>query len=241
MVAEDFERAFDSRSRAPRHVGVEGTHMSISVVLVDDHSIVRSGLKRMLEESSDIRVTGEAGNGRDAVELVKKGKPDVVVMDISMPEMNGIEATRRMAGASRKTKVILFSMHVERDFVQAALEAGASGFVTKSEVPTEVARAVRAVCKGGTFLSPSIAGDVVDQVVHAGRKPVHKSWRDLTERELEVLQLIAEGHTTKEIASKLELSEKTVAVHREHIMDKLKIFNTVALARYALREGLTSL
>lgn len=215
--------------------------MSSSIVLIEDHAIVREGLRSLLEREADLRVVGEANNGRAGIRMVREKKPDLVIMDISMPELNGVEATRRIAVDSDGTKVICLSMHDESIFVQSVLEAGASGYVVKKDGSSEIVHAVRAVRDGGTYLSPSIAGCTAADGVKGRRKAATRTWHDLSEREMEVLQLIAEGHSTKEIAAELGLSGKTVAVHREHIMGKLNLFSVVALARYALREGLTEL
>lgn len=214
--------------------------MKIHVLLADDHAIVREGLRSLLEREPDIEVVAEVEDGRAAVNAASKKRPDVVVMDISMPDLNGIEATRQITSASRKTKVICLSMHHERKFVGAMLRAGASGYVLKNDVAREITEAIRRVMSGGTYLSPVVAGDVVRHYVR-GRPPEKGAFADLSEREREVLQLIAEGLSTKEAAAKLQLSEKTIAAHREHIMDKLNLHSVVDLTRYALREGISEL
>ena len=214
--------------------------MKIHVLLADDHTIVREGLRSLLERETDIEVVADVEDGRAAVRAVSETRPDVVIMDVSMPDMNGIEATRQITSAAPKTKVICLSMHRERKFVGAMLRAGASGYVLKNDVARELTEAIRRVMSGGTYLSPAIAGDVVRHYVR-GRPPEKGAFADLSEREREVLQLIAEGLSTKEVAAKLYVSEKTVAAHREHIMAKLNLHTVVDLTRYALREGLSEL
>ena len=216
--------------------------MKIRIVLADDHAIVREGLKSMLQSEPDMEVVGDVGDGRTAVKLVGEKKPDIVVMDISMPDMNGIEATQQIVSKNKNTKVICLSMHQERKFVGAMLQAGAAGYVLKNDVAKELTEAIRKVVSGGVYLSPAVAGDVVKHYVrNNATRPDKGAFVELSQREREVLQLIAEGYSSKEIASKLDLSEKTVASHREHVMDKLGIHNVAELTRYALREGLSQL
>jgi len=215
--------------------------MSIRILLADDHTIVREGLKGMLEREPDMKVIADVGDGRTAVKMALQEKPDVVVMDISMPDLNGIEATSQIIAELKKIKVICLSMHREKKFVGAMLRAGASGYVIKNDVTRELIGAIRKVMSGDMYLSPAIAGDVVNQFVRGRSTQAKGAFTELSEREREVLQLIAEGLSTKEIAPKLGVSEKTVAAHREHIMEKLGLHNVVELTRYALREGISQL
>ena len=215
--------------------------MSVTIFIADDHAIVREGLKGMLEREPDMKVVADVSDGRMAVKMTHQEKPDLVVMDISMSDMNGIEATRQITSELRKTKVICLSMHREKKFVGEMLCAGASGYVIKNDVTKELIGAIRKVMAGNMYLSPAIAGDVVNQFVRKTNSSEKNAYTDLSEREREVLQLIAEGLSTKEISSKLNISEKTVAAHREHIMQKLGMHNVVELTRYALREGISQL
>lgn len=214
--------------------------MTIRILLADDHTIVRKGLLSLLEREPDIDVIADVEDGRAAVKTVSQMKPDIVIMDISMPGLNGIEATRQIMSEAPTTRVICLSMHGERKFVGAMLRAGASGYVLKNDVTKELTEAIRRVLSGRTYLSPSLAGDIVRHYVRE-RPPEKGVFAELSEREREVLQLIAEGRSTKEAAAVLGLSEKTVAAHREHIMAKLNLHTVVELTRYALREGLSEL
>lgn len=214
--------------------------MIIKVLLVDDHKIVRDGLKALLERENDIRVLAEADNGRMAVQLAKEFVPDVVVMDLGMPEMNGFEATRRLSVELPSTRVIALSMHSARRFISEALAAGAMGYLLKDCAAKELVRALHVVAGGETYLSPAVASVVVKDYVKSS-PPLGDSTGNLTAREREVLQLIAEGRNTKEIAFILNLSAKTVEAHRAHIMCKLDLQSIAALTRYAIREGLTPL
>lgn len=215
--------------------------MTIRILLADDHTIVREGLKGMLEREPDIKVVADVGDGRMALKMAHQEKPDLIVMDISMPDLNGIEATSQIIAEVRGIKVICLSMHREKKFVGAMLRAGASGYVIKNDVTKELIGAIRKVMSGGMYLSPAITGDVVNHFVKGRNTREKGAYTDLSEREREILQLIAEGLSTKEIASKLNLSEKTIAAHREHIMQKLGMHNVVELTRYALREGISQL
>lgn len=214
--------------------------MKTRIVLVDDHTIVRKGLRSLLEIEPDLEVVADVNDGRASVKAVSQMKPDVVVMDIGMPGLNGIEATRQIMSEAPKTKVICLSMHGERKFVGAMLRAGAVGYVLKNDVTKELTEAIRRVMSGRTYLSPSLAGDIVRHYVRE-RPPEKGAFGELSDREREVLQLIAEGRSTKEAAAILSVSEKTVAAHREHIMAKLNLHTAVDLTRYALREGLSEL
>ena len=215
--------------------------MRIRIVLADDHHIVRDGLRSLLEEQEDMEVIAEAENGREAVALALRLRPDIVVMDVGMPDLNGIEATRQVCDGAPGTRVVGLSMHSDRRFVAGMLEAGASGYVIKDEAFEELARAIRAVREGRTFLCPAVAGVIVED--YLGRRAASQSApaRPLTPREREVLQLLAEGRSTKQTAGRLGVSVKTVETHRSHIMAKLGIRSVAELTTYAIREGLTSL
>ena len=204
----------------------------ISVLLVDDHSLVRRGFRRILEDEPDIEVTGEAGDGAEAVRLAKELQPNVVVMDCAMPNMNGLQATRRILEQQPQTLVLMLSMHPEETLVRQALDAGARGYVLKNAVDLELGAAIRRVVAGETVLDSQLR-----------RPAVLKGDRDdhLTPRELEILQMIVEGKSNKEIASVLDLSANTVAVHRANIMDALGIHKTAELVVYAIRNGLVNL
>ena len=204
----------------------------ISVLLVDDHSLVRRGFRRILEDEPDIEVTGEAGDGAEAVRLAKELQPNVVVMDCAMPNMNGLQATRRILEQQPQTLVLMLSMHPEETLVRQALDAGARGYVLKNAVDLELGAAIRRVVAGETVLDSQLS-----------RPAVLKGDRDdhLTPRELEILQMIVDGKSNKEIASVLELSANTVAVHRANIMDALGIHKTAELVVYAIRNGLVNL
>jgi two-component system response regulator NreC len=215
--------------------------MSIKILLADDHKITREGLRSLLEDQADMKVVAEAKEGRETVELAAKLAPDVVIMDVSMPEMNGMEATRQIVNKNENVKVIALSMHSDSLFVCEMLKSGASGYLLKDCAFEELARAIHTVIKGKTYLSPGISDVVVSGYLRQLSKPEPSSSKVLTDREREVLQLIAEGKSTKQIALKLYISGKTVETHRRQIMNKLDIFTIAELTKYAIRKGLTSL
>lgn len=219
--------------------------MAIKVLLVDDHKIVRDGLKSMLLKQLDIEVVGEAEDGREALESVHTLQPDVVVMDIAMQKLNGVDATREIVAAHPHTRVIGLSMHSESRYISEMLAAGASGYLLKDCAFDELATAIRTVSDGRTFVSRGAAAVVLDDYVRrVGVSPQETGAsqnRALSPREREVLQLIGEGLSTKESAARLGLSVKTVETHRRQIMDKLGIYNIAGLIKYAVREGLASL
>ena len=213
----------------------------ISVILVDDHVIMRDGLRQLLEVESDIEVIGEADNGREAVKLALKKTPDIVIMDIAMSDMNGIEATRQISKDNPKIKIIALSMHSERQIVVGILRAGASGYLLKDSSSIELVEAIRTVHLGRKYLSQKIS-DIVLQEISDVKKHTDEIGVDLlTNRECEILQLISEGNATKKIAEILFISPKTVESHRANIMEKLNIRNIPELTKYAIRAGLTSL
>ncbi len=204
----------------------------ISVLLVDDHSLVRRGFRRILEDEPDIEVTGEAGDGEEAVRLAQELKPKVVVMDCAMPNMNGLLATRKILEQEPQTLVLMLSMHPEETLVRQALDAGARGYVLKNAVDLELGTAIRRVVAGETVLDSQLSRTATLK----GDRGEH-----LTPRELEILQMIVEGKSNKEIATVLDLSANTVAVHRANIMDALGIHKTAELVVYAIRNGLVNL
>ncbi len=215
--------------------------MSIRILLADDHKITRQGLRSLLDKEFDMEVVAEAEQGRTAVRLVRELLPDVVIMDVSMPDLNGMEATRQIVGEFSNIKIVALSMHSDSLFVTEMLRSGASGYLLKDCAFEELARAIRTVVAGKTYLSPSISGVVVDDYLHRLSKAVLSGSEVLTDREREVLQLLAEGKSTKQIALKLHISVKTVETHRRQIMDKLDIHTVAELTKYAIRKGLTSL
>ena len=215
--------------------------MSIKILLADDHRITRQGLRSLLEKESDMEVVAEAQEGRAAVHLVRELSPDVVIMDVTMPDLNGMEATRQIVAELPSVKVIALSMHSDNLFVSEMLKSGASGYLPKDCAFEELARAIRAVVDGKTYLSPAVSGVVVDDYLHHLARTESPSSEVLTDREREVLQLIAEGKSTKQIALKLHISVKTVETHRRQIMSKLNIHTVAELTKYAIRKGLTSL
>lgn len=216
--------------------------MSISVLLADDHKITRQGLRSMIEKESDLEVVGEAEDGREAVELVKETSPDVVVMDISMPDLNGIEATRLILDEASNTHVLALSMHADRRFAAGIFSAGARGYLLKDCAFDEVVEAIRTVSRGKAYLSPDISEVMLDDYVdRLGEEEDASAFSVLTDRQREVLQLLAEGRTTRQIAQDLHVSVKTIESHRQNIMEKLDIHNVAELTKYAVREGLTSL
>jgi len=214
--------------------------MNIRILLADDHSIIREGLRPLLEKEPDMKVVGEAENGRAAVQSVRDLKPNVVIMDISMPDLNGIEATRRIRQEFPACKVIGLSVHTDNQYVAQMIQAGASGYLPKSCAFQELAAAVRAVMADKTYLSPKVIDSVVQYLQKSSSQP-DAADSVLTSREREVLQLLTEGKTTKEISSLLHISERTVEAHRQNIMTKLNLHSIAELTKYAISQGLTSL
>ena len=214
----------------------------IRVLIVDDHTLVRDGIRALLALASDIEVVGEAENGREALEKVKQLVPDVVLMDLAMPVMGGLEATRRIRKEFPGTKVLALTQYDDSDYVIPVIEAGARGFVTKMAAFSELASAIQAVYKGESFLSPSAAKALVEErqqkiPVEGGKDP----YEQLTDREREVLKLVAEGHTTREIADMLVVSPKTVEWHKTSLMNKLNIHNKTDLIKFAIRKRVITL
>ena len=212
------------------------------VLLVEDHIVVRQGIKALLSEEADLEIVGEADNGREALTLVEKLHPDVVLMDISMPGLNGIEATHQICQRHDDVKVVILSMYASEEYVFQVLRAGAAGYVLKQSDSSEVLTAIRAALAGGSFLSPPISRTVIDDYIHRAEARGQGDDLDpLTSREREVLQLLAEGHSNKEIAEQLSISVKTVESHRSNMMSKLDVSNKTELVRYAIRKGWATL
>jgi DNA-binding NarL/FixJ family response regulator len=214
--------------------------MSIRILIADDHEMLREGLRAMLEKQKNVEVVGEAGDGRTAVEMARTLAPDVVAMDISMPDLNGVEATRQIKAENAAVKVIALSRHSDGRYVRRMLEAGASGYVLKSGAYDELRRAIEAVSEGNHYLSPRITGVVIDKHLRAASEPKSAEPETLGPREREILQLLAEGHTSPEIARRLHISKRTVESHRRNITRKLGVHSIAELTKYAIREGLTS-
>ena len=214
--------------------------MSIRVLLADDHHIVLDGVHAVLEENEDIEIIGKATTGKQAVQMSREQQPDILVMDITMPDISGIEAARHITTEHPAIKVLCLSMHADRGFVMAALEAGASGYVLKDAAKAELHRAICAVMVGQIYLSPVIAGQVVDAARSRAVVNAVSGVSLLTDREREVLQLLAQGETSKQLAHRLHLSVKTVGTHRRNIMRKLNIDNIAGLTKFAIRENMIS-
>jgi DNA-binding NarL/FixJ family response regulator len=216
--------------------------MSIDVVLADDHAIVRQGLGAVISQEQDIKVIAEASNGKEAVDIAKKNSADIFIIDITMPVLNGLEASSQIMQIDPRNKIIILSMHDNRAFIERALGLGIRGYVLKDSAADEIIQAIRAVYKDEYFLSPRISTFVIqDYIDSRGQKIGEKKIVGLTEREREILQLIAEGYTNKEVATHLKISLKTALAHRNNIMQKLGIHRAADLIRYALKEGLTAI
>lgn len=211
---------------------------SLRVLLVDDHQIIRDGLRAILEQQAGMCVVGEAANGHEAIALASSTRPDVVVMDISMPGLNGIDATRRITSELPGIHVVGLSMNVDRRYVLAMLSAGAMGYLLKDSAASELVRAIRTVAAGQSYLSPGITGFVIDTALHTAAPEEPPT---LSVREREVLQLLAEGRTSKAIGATLHIAVTTVETHRRQIMSKLNLRTIAELTKYAIREGLTPL
>jgi len=212
---------------------------TVRILLADDHDLLRAGLRLLLHSMEGFEVVGEAGNGREAIALAQKLRPDVVMMDIQMPELNGLDATARLVASTPGTNVVIVSMNASEESVLAALRAGAVGYLLKNVPPVELELALRAASRGQTYLCSGVSRYLVDRVVTRSRQ-AESSWELLTPRQREVLQLVAEGHTSKEIARRLEISVRTAETHRTQLMETLDIHDVAGLVRYALRKGLIS-
>ena len=214
--------------------------MKIRILLADDHEVIRDGLRALLEKQPDFEVVGVAGAGRETVEMAQQLEPDVIIMDINMPNMTGIEATRQIKANSPNIKILTLSVHSRSSLIGQMIKAGASGYLPKSSAAKELIEAIRTVMKNRTYISPKVMDSVVE---YLHNEPDGQSTPStaLTPREREVLNLIADGKTTKEISVCLHLSEKTIESHRHNIMDKLGVRSIAELTKYAIREGLSSL
>ncbi|HEX3879809.1 MAG TPA: response regulator transcription factor [Bryobacteraceae bacterium] len=213
--------------------------MSIRILLADDHAIVRDGLRALLEKQPDMTVAGEASDGREAVQIAEENAPDVVVMDIAMPSMNGIEATRRIVATRPATAVVILSMHQDESYVLRSLKAGARGYLLKDSLRSDVVEAIRSVAQGRSFLTRKVSRLLQeDYIRQMERRGVEDSYDLLTDREREVLQLVAEGRTNKEVASVLNIGLTTVETHRTHILQKLGLHSVPELILYAVRKGI---
>ena len=216
--------------------------MNVRLMIADDHKLLRQGLRSLIEKETGMSIVGESENGKETTDMARKLMPHVVVMDVAMPDLNGIEATRRITEQNPKIKVVALSGHHDRHFVAEMLKAGASAYVLKDTAYEELIRAIREVMNGKTYLSPAAAQGVVDMFVRApAGQSAKPAFASLTEREREVLQLLAEGRSTKEMAEAMDVSVKTVETHRRNIMEKLDLHSVAQLTRYAIREGVTSL
>jgi DNA-binding NarL/FixJ family response regulator len=211
---------------------------SIRVVLVDDHALVRQGFRRILEDDPDLTVVGEASNGTDAIALVKKTDPDVVVMDMAMPEMSGLHATMEIIKQRPGTKVLILSMYSDEQYVRNALDAGAKGYILKSAIENDLTRAVKAVAAGEQYLAPELSSVLIRAIQAGSFEKASDPYDRLTQREKQVLQLIAHGKSNKEIAVMLDLSVNTVAVHRANLMSALGVHKTAELVLFAVKKGL---
>ncbi len=212
----------------------------ISVLLVEDHTVVRQGLRLLIEIAGDIEIVGEAKTGREAVRMTKELRPQVIVMDIAMPLMNGLEATRQILKAFPEAKVLILSAHSDAEYVEQVMKAGARGYLIKQSSGDVLAQAVRELHKGQTYFTPSIAKRLKEEYQKSsdGSRLLKRSNMELTSRETELLQLIAEGHVNKQIASELGISIKTVEKHRQHLMEKLNIHDIAGLTRFAIGTGI---
>lgn len=211
----------------------------IRVLVVDDHTIVRDGICALLTLAGDMEIVGEAGNGSEALNKVKELEPDVVLMDISMPIMDGLEATRRIRRDFPKTRVLVLTQYDDKEYVFPIIEAGAAGFISKVAASSDLVAGIRAIYQGDSYLSPSVTRLLVeDRQYGVGGQAGHDPYERLTDRERDVLKLVAEGHTTREIADILVVSSKTVEGHKTNLMAKLGIRNRIELVKYALRRGI---
>ena len=210
----------------------------IRVLVVDDHTIVRDGIRALLTLTGDIEVVGEASNGSEALKMVKELEPDVVLMDIAMPIMDGLEATRRIHKEFPRTRVLVLTQYDDKEYVFPVIEAGASGFISKVAASSELASGIRSVSQGDSYLSPPVAKLLVEDYQRGGGRTIHDPYDQLTDRERDVLKLAAEGYTTQKIAEMLVVTPKTVEGHKTNLMAKLGIHNRTELVKYAVRRGI---
>jgi len=215
--------------------------MKVKILIADDHRLFRDGLKALLEKQADIQVIGETSDGIATVKAAIEKKPDIILMDISMPELNGIEATRRIIERQPATRIIILSMHSDQRYITECLKAGAAGYILKDCPTKELLEAIHSVVLKQIYLSSQITESVVRDYVNINKGSNNAVFNVLSQREREVLQLLAEGKSTKQIAEKLSVSVKTIETHRKQIMDKLNIHNIAQLTKYAIKEGITSL
>ncbi len=214
-------------------------NQQIKIVIADDHTIVRQGLRKLLEEEDYIQIIGEAVNGREAVQKAEKLKPDVIIMDIAMPILNGIEASRQIKYHNLKTKIVILSMHSHSRYIRELLSVGVSGYVLKDAASSDIIKAIMAAIKGDIYLSPSISSQVIEDYVEMNKKTSQEELYDaLTNREREVFQMMVEGYSTKKIAQTLYLSPSTIKSHRSNIMEKLNMDNISKLIQYAIHLGI---
>jgi two-component system response regulator NreC len=210
----------------------------LRILLADDHRLVRQGLRKILEEVRDWEVIAEAGNGREAVDMALEQRPDIVILDIGMPQLNGIEATRRITRRDPAIKVLILSMHADEAYVIQATQAGARGYILKDSAGADLIRAVSAVAEGKSFFSPDVARIMLDEYVrHLADRGITDRYDSLSEREREIFQLIAEGHANKAIAELLRVSPSTIETHRAHILEKLDLHSAAEIVLYAVRKG----
>lgn len=217
----------------------------VKVLIADDHSLVRNGLQMVFQNQSDISIVGEAENGEEVLDLIAKRKPDIVIIDISMPKLNGIEATRRIRQEYPETKVLILTIHDNQEYIYQMVRAGANGYVLKDAGKNELLAAVRALAQGDKFFSPSVSNVMVEEFIRRAQQQASDVGNNakprLTQRETEILRHIADGLTNSAIAEKLFLSVRTIDTHRTNIMTKLDIHDTAGLVRYAIQEGLVTL
>ena len=210
----------------------------IRILLVEDHAMVRAGLRALLERADDIKVVGEASNGQEAIEMTMTLKPDLLVMDIMMPRLNGIQAAEQIRALKLPTSILLLSMYSDEGLIHQAMHSGVKGFVLKTSVSEELLQAIHAVARGETFLSKSVSSIVMDRITRPNTQQTDNPIDSLSPREKEIMQLIAEEHTSSEIGKILVISEKTVEKHRANLMDKLHVRNLAGLVRLAIKYGL---
>ncbi|HEX9742553.1 MAG TPA: response regulator transcription factor [Nitrospiraceae bacterium] len=210
----------------------------LRILLAEDHTLVRAGIRALLESLQGIEVVAEASDGREALRLVQAHHPDILLMDITMKELNGLEAAARLAKERSATRIIILSMHADQAYVHQALQAGAAGYLLKGSDLAELELALKAVARGDTYLSPAVSKNLVGDMLN-GKRPTANPLDELTPRQREILQLIAEGRTTKEIAGRLDLSVKTIETHRGQLMERLDIHDVPGLVKFAIRVGLT--